>query len=426
MHIIKVGMSYHEAPIDIREKVTFTSETARKAMGALIGQATISENVIFSTCNRTEIYAVVLDVEVGTRKIIQFLEEWFHVTRGTDMSYFASASDENAVEHLFRLTSGLESMVIGETQILGQVRSAFANAQAAKTTGKILNELFKRTITFAKHVHQHTDVGRHAVSVSYVAVELAKRTLGGIKDKHVLIIGAGEMGELSMKNLQGAGAGELTVMNRTLERAKALANAFQAHAVSYSHLTETISIADIVITSTASSQPVLTHELLHGIMEKRDGKPLCLIDMAVPRDIDPKVKELDHVSLYDMDDLQLITGENMATRKKAASEVANDITEERSSFYTWVAMQDAVPTIKALKEKSARIQASILTSIQQKIPDLTERETKVITKHMHSVAHQLLDEPIKKVKTMGHSKEELDLFADIFGLNKEDNNNHTV
>src|SRR5699024_9479236 len=165
MHIIKVGMSYHEAPIDIREKVTFTPETARKAMGALIGQATISENVIFSTCNRTEIYAVVLDVEVGTRKIIQFLEEWFHVTRGTDMSYFASASDENAVEHLFRLTSGLESMVIGETQILGQVRSAFANAQAAKTTGKILNELFKRTITFAKHVHQHTDVGRHAVSV---------------------------------------------------------------------------------------------------------------------------------------------------------------------------------------------------------------------------------------------------------------------
>lgn len=426
MHIVKVGISYHEAPIEVREKVTFNHETAREGMRALLSYAAISESVIVSTCNRTEIYAVVEDVHKGVQSITYFLENRFHMAHETEKSYFTSLSDEEAVGHLFRLTSGLDSMIIGETQILGQVRGAFANAQSAKTTGKILNELFKRTITFAKHVHQHTDIGRHAVSVSYVAVELAKRTLGGIKNKHVVIIGAGEMGELSMKNLQGAGAGELTVMNRTLERAKALANTFGAHAVSYSHLTETISTADIVITSTASSQAVLTHERLHGIMEKRNGKPLCLIDLAVPRDIDPKVKELDHVSLYDMDDLQLITGENMATRKKAAQKVARDITKERTSFYSWMRMRDAVPAIKALKEKSTRVQASVLTSIKQKIPDLTERETKVIAKHLQSVAHQLLNEPIEKVKTMGHSKDGLALFEDIFGLNKEDDDNHTV
>lgn len=420
MHIINVGISYHHAPIDIREKITFSQEKVPHAMMALSDKPSIMENVIFSTCNRTEVYVVADDREHGIQTIKQFLSDWFQMDPNDIADYVTVLSEGDVMRHLLKLTTGLDSMVIGETQILGQVKDALTLAQSTQSPGKVLNELFKRVITFAKRAHKNTAIGRQAVSVSYVAVELAKKTFGMMRNKHALIVGAGEMGELTLKNLQGAGVSTITVTNRTFERAELLAEKFNAHAVPYDQLTQALGEADIVITSTGSSDVIVTHEMLTGVMAKRGTSPLCLIDIAVPRDIDPHAGQLDHVFLYDVDDLEQIAIENIATRKKTAELIERQLTAEVEAFYEWQDLQDAVPVIKALNDKSHAIQQTTMASVRRKIPDLTEREVNVLEKHMKSIAHQLLEAPIEKAKAMSDSKEALLFMQDIFGLEPEE------
>lgn len=420
MRIINVGISYHHAPIDVREKMAFSQENVTHAMGALSEKPPILENVIFSTCNRTEVYAVVEDSEYGIQTIKQFLSDWFQTDLADITDYFTVLIEREAIRHLLKLATGLDSMVIGETQILGQVKDALSLAQETKTTGKLLNESFKRVITFAKRAHKDTSIGRQAVSVSYVAVELAKKTFDKMANKNALIVGSGEMGELSLKNLQGAGVSTVTVTNRTFERAEQLADRFQARAVPYDKLSQAMIEADIVITSTGSSDVIVTQEMLSGVMGKRDSSPLCLIDIAVPRDVDPQAGKLDNVYLYDVDDLERIAHENIAARKRTAEWIEGQLTTEVEAFYEWLGMQDAVPVIKALNDKSHAIQQKTMASIKRKIPDLTEREIDVLEKHTKSIANQLLEIPIEQAKTMSHSKEALTLMEEIFGLDPEE------
>lgn len=416
MQIIKVGISYHHAPIAIREKATFSGVEAEHAMTRLNLQEVIMENVIFSTCNRTEVYALAREAETGIQAVQQSLMEWFQMEQHECMHYFTSASNQDAISHLFKLAAGLDSMVIGETQILGQVKDAFTHAMAIKATGKMLNELFKRVITFAKRSHKDTAIGEHAVSISYVAVELAKRTFDNIADKRAVVVGAGETGELSLKNLQGAGVSNVTVINRTFKRARALAETCHAEIAPYGQLTDVLVEADIVITATASPQVILTRQMLEDVMEKRKGKTLCLIDIAVPRDVDTDARDLTGLYLYDVDDLAHIANKNMATRKKVADEIEQEINVEVEAFYEWVTMQDAVPVIRALQEKSLNVQKSTWLSLRRKLPDLTEHEAEVLQKHMKSIAHQLLEEPLRKAKSMGRSEEGLAQLRDVFGL----------
>src|SRR5699024_3562510 len=213
MHMIKVGLNYRIAPLEVREKVSFSSNEIEEAMRLLNEKYTILENVIISTCNRTEIFAVVEQVDSGILSLQQFMMDWFQLQENEFMNYFQNSKDNDAIRHLFTLAIGLDSMVIGETQILGQLRSAFLTAQAINTTGKLLNELFKRVITFAKRSHKETGIGEHAVSISYVAVELFKKVFGNMQDTRAVVLGAGEMGELTVKNLQSAGLERITVMN---------------------------------------------------------------------------------------------------------------------------------------------------------------------------------------------------------------------
>lgn len=421
MHIVKVGVNYQVAPVDIREKLRFSDETVEQAMLSLQAYEHVSENIILSTCNRTELFAVVDDIEPGKEDLIRFLCTWFHISRAELMEYCQFKYEDDAIQHAFRLAVGLDSLVLGETQILGQVRQAFVTAQQLRTAGRMFNELFKRVLTFAKSAHNNTIIGEQAVSISYVAVELSKKMFGQMKGKHAVILGAGEMGELSLKNLHGSGVSEITVVNRSLDRAKQIAQRFRANAVSLDQLDEVLATADILISSTGSSTPILTKERVEKIQLKRKNKSLFLIDIAVPRDIEADVDSLDNIFLYDVDDLQDVADANMEARKEAAAFIESQLVHELSSFRNWVYTLDVVPIIRALREKSFDIQARTLESIIRKIPDLDEREIKVLRKHTKSIVNQLIEHPIKQAKlisTMEASEERKQMFIDIFGLDK--------
>lgn len=422
VHIVKVGLNYKLTPVEIREKLTFSDETVHEAMLLLKEQKSVLENVIVSTCNRTEIYAVVDQIHTGRYYIKQFLADWFQIEKQEFTPFLRISEGDGAIEHLLQVSTGLDSMILGETQIIGQIKHAFSTAQKMQTTGTIFNKLFKQAITFAKRSHKDTAIGEHAVSVSYAAVELAKKIFGDLQHKHVVIFGAGKMGELAAKNLHGSGATKITVVNRTFAKAQALAEKFQAKAEQPDRLNDLIQDADILISSTGSDSVVLTNEVLEPIQKKRKGKPLFLVDIAVPRDLDPKIGELNSVFLYDIDDLQHIVDKNLASRKAAAEQIEIMLEAEIVAFNEWLQTLGVVPVITALRKKALTIQADTMNSIERKMPDLTDREKKVLNKHTKSIVNQLLKEPVTQAKELAaydNSEEALELFVSIFGIDAE-------
>ncbi|MET4561804.1 glutamyl-tRNA reductase [Lysinibacillus parviboronicapiens] len=419
MHTIVVGLNYKSAPVEIREKLSFIESELPQAMEALQKQKSILENVIVSTCNRTEIYAVVDQLHTGRHFVKQFLAKWFDLPVETFSSYLTIREEDEALEHLFKVTAGIDSMVLGETQILGQVKKSFLNGQEIGTTGTVYNQLFKQAVTFAKRAHNETAIGENAVSVSYAAVELAKKIFGSLQRKHVAILGAGKMGELAIENLYGSGVGKVTVINRTFEKAESLAAKFHGEAKSMKELQCSLLEADILITSTGATDFVIDYELMQFVERLRKGKPLFMVDIAVPRDIDPRVGELPNVFLYDIDDLQGIVEANLAERERAAVEITQMINHEVVQFKDWFATLGVVPVISALRKKANHIQAETMSSIENKMPDLTDRERKILSKHTKSIINQLLKEPILQAKEMANSpkaNEQLRLFQQIFGI----------
>lgn len=422
MHILKVGFNYKTTPVEIREKFTFNEEQLPEAMITLKDQKSILENVIISTCNRTEVYAVVDQLHTGRYYIKQFLADWFGTEKEAFSTYLHITEDDGAIEHLFRVATGLDSMVLGETQILGQLKQAFLTAQQAQTTGTIFNELFKQAITFGKRTHKETGIGEHAVSISYAAVELAKKKFGGLSDKHVAILGAGKMGELAAKNIQGAGVSEITVINRTKEKAMLMADKFQANVATMDELSSVLANADILISSTGSESVILSKEDIEKVQKEREEKTLFLVDIAVPRDIDPEIAKMDQVSLYDIDHLQHIIDDNLEARKAAAEQIELLLEEEIVQFKEWMKTLGVIPVISALRQKALSIQSETMSSIERKIPSLTNREKKVLNKHTKSIINQLLKEPITQAKELAgteQANESLQLFIDIFGIENE-------
>ncbi|MFD2926125.1 glutamyl-tRNA reductase [Halobacillus naozhouensis] len=422
MHILAVGLNYKTAPVEIREKLTFSDERLAEAMQQLNSQKSILENVIISTCNRTEIFAVVDQLHTGRYYIKQFLANWFDIDKEEFSSFLSIYEADGAMEHLMRVTSGLDSMVLGETQILGQVKQVFLQAQEANTTGTIFNQLFKQAVTMAKKAHKDTSIGENAVSVSYAAVELARKIFGDLVHKHIVIMGAGKMGELAAKNLHGFGVRQVTVLNRTLSKAKVVADQFNGQASTMDHLESVLMDADIVISSTGSTEYVLTHEQMEPIHRSRKGKPLFFVDIAVPRDLDPRLEELESVFLYDIDDLQGIVDANLAVRKQAAEKIELMIEAEIVEFKEWLQTIGVIPVISALRAKALGIQAETMSSIERKMPDLTEREKKVLRKHTKSIINQMLKDPILQAKELAakpDAEESLHLFTQIFGIEEE-------
>ncbi|MBJ8082098.1 glutamyl-tRNA reductase [Bacillus wiedmannii] len=423
MHILVVSVNYRTAPVEFREKLTFQAAELEQAMATLQNQKSVLENVIVSTCNRTEIYAVVDQLHTGRYYIKKFLADWFQLEIEEVAPYLTIFEQDGAIDHLFRVTCGLDSMVVGETQILGQIKDSFLEAQQVKATGTIFNELFKQVVTLAKRAHSETTIGESAMSVSYAAVELGKKIFGELTDCHVLILGAGKMGELALQNLYGSGARKVTVMNRTFTKAEVMAEKYMGHAKPLSELQCALLEADILISSTGASEYVITKEMMTKVEKMRSGRPLFMVDIAVPRDIDPAIDELEGSFLYDIDDLQGVVEANRAERLKEAEKIQFMIEEEIVLFKTWLSTLGVVPLIAALRDKALAIQSETMESLERKIPNLSDRERKVISKHTKSIINQLLKDPIlvaKEIAAEEGADEKLALFAKIFDLEMED------
>ncbi|MBL5766173.1 glutamyl-tRNA reductase [Heyndrickxia sporothermodurans] len=422
MYIIAVGLNYKTAPVEIRERLSFNEADLSDAMAALKNKKSILENVIVSTCNRTEVYAVVDQLHTGRYYIKDFLSEWFQIDKEEFTSYLSIYEQDGAIEHLFKVVCGLNSMVLGETQILGQVKHSFFIGQEVGSTGTIFNQLFKQAITTAKKAHSETEIGSNAVSVSYAAVELAKKVLGNLKNKHVLVVGAGKMGKLAIENLYGSGATKVSVINRTFEKAQDLAKEFNGQAKTLQELQCAIVEADILISSTGAKDYIVTKEMMVNVEAMRKKRPLFMVDIAVPRDLDPKIAELESVFLYDIDDLEGIVEANLAERKKAAEKIMINIEMEIVQFNEWLNMLGVIPVITALREKALSIQEETMKSIERKMPNLTDRERKILSKHTKSIVNQLLKDPISQVKEIAaqpNAAEQIDLFKKIFNVETE-------
>lgn len=421
MHILVTSLNYKSTPVEIREKFTFT-ENMEPALKTLRQSKSILECVIVSTCNRTELYIVADQLHTGRYYTKLFLQEWFEVEKEEFSHYLQIREDEHAIEHLFRVTSGLDSMVLGETQILGQVRQSFDLARNTGTTGTIFNHLFKQALTVAKRGHSETTINENAVSVSYAAVELGKKIFGSFNNKQVLVMGAGKMSELTAKHLTSSGVDDITVMNRTQAKAEELAAKFFGRAESISRLESSLETTDILISSTGSSDYVLHKDDVSKLVKKRKGRPLFLIDIAVPRDLDPALAEIDNVYLYDIDDLQGIVNANLEERKEEAEKIELMIEEELVAFSQWLDTLGVVPVISALRSKATTVQEQTMESLERKLSSLSEREKKLIRKHMKSIVNQLLRDPITALKEIPEEENPemmLDYMTKAFGLEDE-------
>ncbi|MBO9609734.1 MAG: glutamyl-tRNA reductase [Paenibacillaceae bacterium] len=419
MHIVVVGLNYRSAPVEIREKFAFEQARLPEALQQLGQMKCMLESVIVSTCNRTELYMVVDREHVCTHYIHGFLERWFDVPRAQFAKHLYTHEREKAMEHLFRVACGLDSMIIGETQILGQVRDAFLLAQREKMTGTMFNMLFKMAITTAKRAHAETSVGENPVSVSYAAVELGRRIFGSFEGKTVLLVGAGKMSELTAKHLHSGGTSRVLVANRTTVRAEELAGKFGGKAIPYERLLEGVAEADIVISSTGATEYVLKKEQVASALQKRKSRPLFMIDIAVPRDIEPGISELSNVFLYDIDDLETIVAGNLEQRRSEAVVIESMIDAELASFAQWVKTLGVSPVIQALQAKSALIHEETMDSLLNKLPDLDERQVKVIRKLTKSIVNQMLRDPILRIKELSAERrgdEAIEMFTKLFAL----------
>ncbi|MCY0875078.1 MAG: glutamyl-tRNA reductase [Firmicutes bacterium] len=419
MHIVAIGINYRSATVDIREPFSVSAASLQTALSDLMALPSIEEAVLVSTCNRTEVYAVTADVAAATHDIESFYADLSGLSRYSFGSYLYRLTEYDAVGHLLRVVVGMDSMVVGETQILGQVRSAFLAAQSFGATGPVFNHLFRNAVAFAKRAQTETGIGQSAVSVSYAAASLAKKVFSTLADKTALIIGAGKMAELTLTHLRSQGIDRVLVVNRTFSRAMEVAARFEGEAYPLENLPDALARADIVISSTGARGYVLTPEVLSVTHRKRKRRPLFCVDIAVPRDVDPALASLDEVYVYDIDDLQDVVSSGVAMRQKEAQLVQEMIDEEVAAFARWVTQQNVTPLITQLRERTGQIQSSVLDSLANKLPELDEREWKVIQKHVGSIVNQLLRDPIATLKDSVNepgSQELVQAFARIFNL----------
>lgn len=416
MYILSVGLNHTSAPIEIRERLAFNPEEEEMALVSLHQEKSILENVIISTCNRTEIFAVVDQLHTGRYYIKRFLANWFQMDMQILEPYLLFFEEEEAVKHLYRVTSGLDSLIIGETQILGQVKDAFTSAQTIGTTGTILNQLFRESVHFAKNVHHTMKINENAVSISYAAVEVVKKACMDVANKKTVIVGAGKMGVLAIQNMLGAKIADVTLLNRTSARAEDVAEKLGIQCSDYASLSEQLKHADIVITSTSATTPIITQNM---IAERE--KALVIIDIALPRNVEATCAEIPNVTLFDIDDLGDVIQENTQQRQAMVIEIEAQIEEACVNFYEWEKQLGVVPIIKDLREKALALQAETMQSLSNKLPNLSDREQVIVGKHMKSIINQLLKHPISELKEMATSADaahDIEVFQNIFDLQK--------
>ena len=405
MLILTVGLNHRTAPVTVRERISFGGGALGDALRQLSDYSSILGCVIISTCNRTEVYATVSEMDEGLTSIRSFLSRrsGLDISEISGFTYCHNLYD--AARHLFRVTSGLDSMLLGETEIIGQVREAYRLACDYNTTNRILNTLFQQAIAIGKRVRRETGIDQNAASISYAAVELAKNKLGLLNGCTALVIGAGYMSELAMKHLAANGVNNIIITNRSFDRAAELAEQFAGKAVNFDELGNYLEEADVVISSTAAPHYVLKTADVSRVIANREGKPMVLIDLAVPRDIEGAVAELPGVYLYDIDALETVVDRNLAERWQAAKHGEVIIEEELRSFIHWLGSQFVVPTITALVQLGEDIKRKELKRALNRLGQISEHDQKVISSLANSIVNQLLHTPVTQLKNYAATNE---------------------
>jgi glutamyl-tRNA reductase len=411
--IVLIGLNHKTAPIDIREKFAAVCADGLVQVRQLAQLQPLKEVFQVSTCNRMEVLFTTPKLDQGIGVAVGFLGEIYGQTGAALKPYLYTYIDQEAVKHLFRVTCSLDSMVVGEPQILGQIKQAYRQAVEARTSGVILNRLLHKAFSVAKQVRTETRIGRSAVSVSYAAVELAKKIFNELTGKVVLLIGAGEMAELAAEHL---------LNNCTLERAMALAKRFRGTSVPLEEVAEELSRADIIISSTGSTDPILTADEVKGRMRSRRNRPLFFIDIAVPRDIDPEVNRIENVYLYNIDDLQGIVDLNRADRLREAGRAEHIITAEALKFESWLRTLEVVPTIVSLREKAEQIRRGELKKTFGELDPLREELARSLEVVTQSIVNKVLHDPIlflKRTSSKARKEFYLDTARKMFNLDAD-------
>ena len=421
MSIVAVGINHKTAPVAVREKISFNPDQLTLALQEMLSAVQCKEAAILSTCNRTELY-IVQDgkVELTKERVLQWLESYHKVPAATILSSLYWHTDQKAVNHMMRVACGLDSLVLGEPQILGQMKQAYSQAKAAGSMALVMDRLFQRTFGVAKQVRTETEIGSSAVSVAFAAVNLAKHIFDSLDKVNVLLVGAGETIELVAKHLYENNVGKITVANRTLSRAEAMATQIGADVITLAQIPEKMCHADIVISSTGSTLPIIGKGMVEHALTQRKHRPIFMVDLAVPRDIEEQVADLEDVFLYTVDDLQGIIAQNMENRRKAAQEAETIVNSQSDSFMGWLRglnTQDTVISFRkqSIESRDVLLEKALLQLKSNKSPEnvLAELATKLTNKFMHAPTSAI------QSAAQGGEIDKLIYLRDIFNIDQD-------
>jgi glutamyl-tRNA reductase len=419
------GLNHTTAPLELREQLTYTDESRATALATL--KTFCAEAVIIDTCNRSEIYALTLNNDGLTRQLTDFLYTFHNLTKGILEPHLYDLSDQAVVSHLYEVASGVNSLVVGEAQILGQVRDAFEFAVSHRACGPIFSALFRRALNTGKRAHSETHIGRGSVSLSSIAIDMAEQEMGSLDGKTALLIGSGTMGNLAARRLKSIGVQDLWVANRTLRQATILAETFGGKAIAFENIHELLKTADVVFTSTAAPHIIITYEMIAEIMLLR-SRPICIVDIALPRDVDPNVANISGVRLIGVDDLRNIADQKMAERRAEICKVKQIVEEETPKFWKWLQSLSVAPTIAALHDRAEQIRLNEMADHMSRLRHLSPQEQKIIGSMTSNIVGRLLHEPTCRLKTRAHcgdGSQYAAMLRELFGLDEADTTHHT-
>lgn len=420
MSIVLVGVNHKSAPVELRELLAFSEEACTAGLRTLVDGLVVREGLIVSTCNRVEVLSAIAPEQLneGANRIIDFLSGSRNVPRDFFQEHVYHHTDEEAVRHVFRVTSSLDSMVIGEPQVLGQVRRAYSLAREAGTTGRVLNRLVHHAFHVAKRVRSETGIAANAVSISYMAVELGRKIFDSLKARTVMLIGAGEMAELSARHLVNAGAARVLIANRTQETAERLAQEFGGKAIDLSQLSDHLGEADIVICSTGAPDYVVTASIARAALEKRRNRPAFFIDISVPRNIEPTVGELPNTFLFDIDDLEAVISSNIREREREAERAELIVNSEIMQFQQALRALDIGPTIGALRQKLQEIAKLELARQRTRLGPLTKEQEAAIETLLVATVNKISHPVLSQLRRSydASDADTIQAWRDIFGL----------
>ena len=420
MHLLLVGINHRTAPVEVRERLDFQTRGLAPALTALKSRHAMSEAVVLSTCNRAEVYVACEDVQATRADILSFFSEYHGVDAAGMQAHIYDHVDLEAARHLFRVAAGLDSLVVGEPQVLGQVKDAHTAATRAETAGPMLNRLFHLSFGAGKRVRTETGLGAGAVSISFAAVALARKIFGDLKGRNVLVVGAGEMGKLTALHMKSQGVNRITIVSRTMAHAARTAEAIGgASAAPWDELDAALGGSDIVITATGAAAPILTKARVEAVMRPRRDRALFVIDIAMPRDVEPAAGEIEQVFLYNIDDLQATIQENLARRASEVEHAETIVTEEVHRFGAWFKARGAIPTLVALRQRFESIRRAELERLDFKLSALTPDARSRVDEVTRLLVEKLLLTPTEQLKALG-DPETVGAYSDalnrLFGL----------